>query len=98
MPGRRRVRSPGHFRSSLNNLVEHVSYFRVNDLAAARGELSMEEFAPFLEAMGEKIIWPEDCRCSKAVHRGSGAGVVPLLRSGTQPFLWREGWFHDGTP
>jgi hypothetical protein len=25
-----------------------------------RGELSVEELAPFLEAMGEKIIWPED--------------------------------------
>lgn len=28
--------------------------------AAARGELSVEDFAAFLEAMGEKIIWPED--------------------------------------
>jgi hypothetical protein len=28
--------------------------------AAARGELSVEEFAAFLEAMGEIIIWPED--------------------------------------
>jgi hypothetical protein len=27
--------------------------------AAARGELSVGEFAAFLEAMGEKIIWPE---------------------------------------
>jgi hypothetical protein len=27
--------------------------------AAARGELSVEEFAAFLEAMGEIIIWPE---------------------------------------
>jgi hypothetical protein len=28
--------------------------------AAARGGLSVEEFAAFLEAMGEIIIWPED--------------------------------------
>lgn len=27
--------------------------------AAARGELSVEEFAAFLEAMGETVIWPE---------------------------------------
>jgi hypothetical protein len=28
--------------------------------AALRGELSVEEFAAFLEAMGETVIWPED--------------------------------------
>lgn len=28
--------------------------------AAVRGELSVDEFAAFLEAMGETIIWPED--------------------------------------
>lgn len=27
--------------------------------AAVRGDLSAEEFAAFLEAMGEKVVWPE---------------------------------------